>query len=377
MHFAWSPEQTNLFEQTLAFAQTELNERILQDRDKQLLSREVWELIGRAGILGIVTPKQYGGMDLNALTTTRVVEALGQGCDDLGTIFSAAAHLFACLAPIVEYGSDDLKQRLLPQMSSGAWIGANAITEASAGSDIASLRTLAIRDDDHFVINGTKTYVSNGPIADVFLVYATQNPAHGYLGISAFVVKRDTPGLTVGQPLQTGGLCSAPISPVYFEDCRVPANNLLGTAGRGSAIFASSMLVERSCLFGMYLGTMQRHLDSAIQYASERRMVGRKHQAIRHRIVDMKVRLDAARLLLYDACWKRDQGERATLEVAMAKLAISETAIRNSMDGFELFGVDAPILASFQQALHDALPGAIFSGTSEIQRELIARELGL
>lgn len=387
MHFEWSPEQQHLFERTLAFAQTRLSEPSAptsgqldgksESDDSKHLSRSTWESMGRFGLLSIVTPKAYGGMGLDALTTARVVEALGQGCHDLGIIFAASAHLFACVSPIVEYGSDELKLRFLPKMSNGDWIGANAITEAEAGSDIASLKTLATRDGEHYVLDGTKTYVSNGPRADVFLVYATQNPAHGYLGISAFIVERDTKGITLGQPLETGGLQTATICPVYFENCRIPQANMLGTAGRGSAIFASSMLAERSCLFGMYLGAMQNHLDRAIAYATDNRLATRKNQALRHRIVNMKMRLESARYLLYRACWERDRGHRATLAVAMGKLAVSEAAIENCVDGFELFGHSAPILQRFHRDLYNALPGAIFSGTSEIQRELIARELGL
>lgn len=325
-----------------------------------------------------MTPQTYGGMGLDALTVARVVEALGQGCDDMGIVFAACAHIFACVAPIVEHGNEELRAHLLPRLSSGAWVGANAITEAESGSDVSNLSTLAVRDGDCYVLDGVKTYVTNGPVADVFLVYATQNPAHGYLGISAFVVERDTPGLTIGQPLPTVGLETATIGPIYLDACRIPERNRLGAEGRGSAIFAASMLIERSCLFAMYLGAMQRILDRVVAHAAEKRLVGRRFQALRHRIVDMKWQLEATRLLLYRACWDIDHGERATMNVALAKLAVSETAIRTNMDSFELLGADAYLMENgFERALRDTLPGSIFSGTSAIQRELIARELGL
>lgn len=317
----------------------------------------------------------------------RVVEALGQGCDDVGVVFAACAHMFACMAPIVEYGSDELCAHVMPRLTTGEWIGANAITEAESGSDVSNLRTYARRDGDCYVINGAKSYVTNGPVADVFLVYGTQNPAHGYLGISAFAIPRDTPGVTIGPALPTVGLTGATISPVYFEDCRVPVSYRLGSEGRGSSIFAASMLIERSCLFAMYVGAMQRVLDRIVAHTSRHRLVGRRFQAMRHRIVDVKLQLESARLLLYRACWEIDhetrtsadaRAGRPTMNVALAKLAVSEVAIRTNLESFELLGAEAYLTDSgFARSLRDALPGTIFSGTSDIQRELIARELGL
>lgn len=376
MHFDWSFEQEHLFERTLTFARTRLAPR--ERPPTSACHTERWRLMGHFGILGVVTPEEYGGMGLDTMSTARVLEALGLGCEDLGFLFMTAAHLFACVEPICEYGDADLKRRLLPGLSSGSLIGANAITEAGAGSDVASLRTRARRDGDVYILDGTKSYVTNAPVADVFLVYATQNPAHGYLGISAFVVERDAPGLRVGPAMETIGLESAPIGQLYLQDCRVPARNLLGPEGRGSAVFAHSMHVERTCLFALYLGAMQRVLERSIARALERRLVGRRYQAVRHRLVDMKLRLEAARLLLYRACWARDQGERATLDVALAKLAVSEAAVQNSLDCFDILGQEAcAVDAGFERALRDALPSTIVSGTSEIQRELVARELGL
>ena len=396
MNFDWSPEQETLFSRTLAFARTRLNPSALATSAAQArsapdgaraldgndgagpFSYAAWTLLGRFGLLGIASPQRYGGTNLDALTMARVVEALGQGCEDMGVVFAACAHLFACVAPIVEHGSDELRSHVLPRLTSGEWIGANAITEASSGSDVSNLKTLAEQDGDHYILSGTKTYVTNGPVADVFLVYATQNPAHGFLGISAFIVERETPGLTVGPALCTVGLHSAPIAQVYLQDCRIPARNRLGSEGRGSAIFASSMLIERSCLFAMYVGAMQRLLDRVIDHATEKRLVGQRFQAMRHRIVDMKLQIEAARLLLYRACWEIDRGLPATMNVALAKLAVSETVIRASLDSFELLGAAAYLCENgFEEGLRDALPGAIFSGTSAIQRELIARELGL
>jgi alkylation response protein AidB-like acyl-CoA dehydrogenase len=194
-------------------------------------------------------------------------------------------------------------------------------------------------------------------------------------------VEAGTPGLTVGKPFEKMGLTTSPICSIYLERCRVPRENLVGAEGSGAAIFTSSMHWERACLFAGYLGTMDRELGRTIAYARERhqfrRPIGR-NQAVAHRIVDMKLRLESARLLLYHACWMRDQGEEATLEVSLAKLAVSESAIHSALDTIQLHGgIGFMTETGVEVALRDAVAATIFSGTSEIQRDLIARRLGL
>jgi len=231
------------------------------------------------------------------------------------------------------------------------------------------------------LLAGQKNFVTNGAEADVFLVYASTNPKLGYLGLSAFVVDRDTPGLEVGQPMAKTGLGSASLTPVYLDGCRVPAANVLGKEGQGGVMFASSMRAERSGLFAAYLGAMARQLDETIAYARERRQFGRpigKHQAVSHRIVDMKLRLDAARLLVYRACWTLDRGGDADLEVSLAKLAVSEWAVQSGLDAIQVHGGAGVVSETgVDRGLLDALPSMIFSGTNDIQREVVAARLGL
>ena len=298
MDFAWLPAQQELYEHVLAYARDTWGDALAE----ATWTRADWARLGEFGLLGLCIPVEYGGMGLDALTTARCMEALGQGCRDMGLVFSAGAHLFAGCMPLVEHGSEALKRELLPALADGRRVAANAITEAEAGSDVFALRTTAELDGDHYVLNGAKSYVTNGPVADLFLVYTTEDPSHGFMGVSAFAVDRDTPGLRVGAPFETAGLRSSPISPVYLEDCRVPASRMVGGPGRGASVFTGSMLWERSCLFAAYLGAMERQVEATMRHAKERHQFQRplsKHQAVSHRIVDMVHRLESARLLLY------------------------------------------------------------------------------
>lgn len=381
MDFSWSPTQVSLYDRTLAFAREKLNAGYEARERQHQFGHEQWRHCGEFGLLGLCIPEQYGGMGLDAQTTARVIEAFGRGCQDMGLVFSASAHLFACLMPILEYGSPELKESVLPKLASGAWIGANAITEAGAGSDVFALKTRAVHDGDDYILSGEKSYVTNGPVANTFVVYATTDPSHGYLGISGFVVPRETPGLVVGEPFVKVGLSTSPICSIYLEDCRVPSRLRIGAEGQGAMVFKASMLWERACLFAGYLGMMERQIEQVVGYAKQRKQFGKpiaKFQAVSHKIADMKLRLESARLLLYRACWLKDQGKEPVQEISLAKLAISEAAVQGGLDAIQLYGGLGVIAeAGVERMLRDALPSTLFSGTSEIQRDLIARSLGL
>jgi len=372
--FSWTAEQETLFRGGLEFAAGRLDRA---DGDR----RASWRLCGEGGFLGLCVPREFGGLELDLLTAARVIEALGQGCRDTGLAFAAAAHLFACALPIAEFGLDHTKRRLLPGLCAGELVGANAASEPEAGSDILALRTRAERDGDAYVLNGQKSYVTNAAEADVIVVYASTNPAHGYLGLSAFAVDRDTPGLEVGEPHDKTGLRRASLAPIYLDDCRVPATRMLGEEGQGAVVFAASMQAERSGLFAAYLGVMERQLEEVVEFAKTRHQFGRpigKNQAVSHRIVDMKLRLDAARLLLYRACWAAAHTRDPGIEVSLAKIAVSEAAVASAIDAVRIHGGAGVVSETHvDRALHDALPSTIFSGTSEIQRDIVAAKLGL
>lgn len=375
MDFAWETDQRDRYE--LVREKT----RTWPAVEEGFLTREDWRRCAGLGLTGLSVPVEHGGGGLGFLSTARIVEAFGAGCPDMGLVFATMAHLFACAMPVAEHGGAELRARTLPGLCSGELIGANAITEEGAGSDVTAITTRAVRDGDDYVITGAKSFVSNGPIADVFTVYASTDPAFGHLGVSAFAVERDTPGLTVGEPFAKVGLESVPASAVWLDGCRVPAGNRLGREGQGAAIFQSSMRWERTCLFAGYLGRTERLLERCVEHALERRQFGRRisdNQAVSHRIARLRLRLEAARLLLWQACWRLDQGERAVLDIAMAKLAVSEGAVQAGLDAVQILGgTGIRTDGGVERELRDALPATVFSGTSEMQLEQIVKELGL
>jgi len=269
----------------------------------------------------------------------------------------------------------------LPRLCSGEWIGANAITEEGAGSDATRLTTRAERVGEDYVLSGEKCFVSNGPVADVFTVYAVTQPDLGYLGVSAFAVERGTQGLVIGEPFEKLGLDRCPAGTVRFDRCVVPASRRLGSEGQGAAIFQSAMRWERACLFAAYVGRIERLAELCVEHARSRSQFGRpigSNQAVSHRLARMRVRLEAARLLLWRACRRLDADEPAAADVAMAKFAISEAAAESALDAVRIFGGEGIRRdRGIERELRDAVPSLIFSGTSEMQLELIVRELGL
>jgi alkylation response protein AidB-like acyl-CoA dehydrogenase len=309
------------------------------------------------------------------------VEALGRGCPETGLVFGTSAHLFACAMPLVDFGPDALREELLPGICTGELIAGNAITEADAGSDVSRLSVTARRTRGGWLLDGEKSFVSNGPVADVYVTYATTDPGAGHLGITGFVVRRGARGLSVGEPMEKMGLLQCPAGTLRFDDCFVPDASTLGEPGQGGAIFQHSMGWERACLFAGYLGLMDRLIDQCVEHARNRRQFGRRlsgFQAVSHRIAEMKLRTESARLLLYRACWEMDRGAPATLSIALSKLAVSEGALSSALDAVRIFGGRGYQRADrIEAALRDTVPSVLFSGTSDIQREIITRELGI
>jgi alkylation response protein AidB-like acyl-CoA dehydrogenase len=309
------------------------------------------------------------------------MEGLGYGCPDNGLIFGLNAQLWSVQMPILLFGSQAQRQKYLPGLCTGELIGAHGMSEPDSGSDAFSLRTRAVRENGGYVLNGTKTFVTNAPIADMALVFATVDPAKGMWGVTGFLVEKGTPGFTITRDIEKMGLRTSPMSELVFEDCHVPEENRLGAEGLGSKIFDSSMEWERSCILASHLGAMERQLERCIEYGRERKQFGQpigKFQSVANRIVDMKVRLETARLLLYKVAWLKKVGRPATLEAAMAKLYLSECFVQSSLDAIRVHG-GYGFMTEFgiERDLRDAVGGTIYSGTSDIQRSIVARLMGL
>ncbi len=378
MNFDFTQEQQELRGRVVAFAREQLDPML---RKEAGLSRSIWQACGAFGLLGLSVPREHGGLGLDALSTAVALEALGYACDDMGLVFSVAAQLLSVSVALAGHGTPEQKEKVLVPLCRGEAFAGHAMTEEGAGSDAFAIATTASRDGGHFVLSGIKSFVTNGTVADHFLVYAVTQPGAGALGISSFLVDRGTPGIRAGEPIDKIGLSRSPACSVYLEECRVPAGALVGRLDRGASVFQESMLWERACLFAAWVGRTERLLEETIEYTRSRKQFGKnlaKNQAVSHRIVDMKLRLEGARLLLYRACWKLARGEASAADVALSKLAVSEAAVQSSADAVHLHGaMGIAEDAGIARHLRDAVPSTIFSGTSEIQREIIAAALGL
>ena len=384
MDFALSAEQTELRDNVLDFARRSLSGE--PDAGGAAAAggfrRDLWDRCGEFGILGLTVPKEYDGSGLDMVTATVAMEALGEGCRDHGLLFSMHAHLWAVVTPIIAFGTGEQRSRYLPRLIDGSWIGAHGISEPGSGSDAYSMRTRATKDGDDYVLNGTKTFVTNAPVGDLFVVFATVNARRGMWGVTAFLIEKGTPGLSVSRPFKKLGLTTSPMGEVVLDDCRIPAANRLGKEGQGATIFNHSMGWERSCILASQVGRMRQQLDACVCYAKEREQFGKpigSFQLVAAKLADMKVRLETSRLLLYRAAWQLSQAaEDGAMEAAMAKLYISESAVASALDAVQLHG-GYGYMQDFhvEQQLRDSIGGTLYSGTSEIQRLLIAQHLGL
>jgi alkylation response protein AidB-like acyl-CoA dehydrogenase len=379
--FSWSDEQLAFKNAVIEFATQRLNHHIVQrDRDGRF-SREVWKECAEFGIQGLPFPEEYGGGGADILTTMLTMEGLGYGCRDNGLLFGINAQMWSVQMPIVSFGTEEQKRKYLPGLCRGELVGAHAMSEPDSGSDAFSLRTRAERRDKGYVLNGSKTFVTNGPVCDLALVFATVDPTRKMLGVTGFLIDRDTPGFSVSGHIDKMGLRTSPMGEVVLDDCYVPEENRLGTEGMGSRIFGHSMEWERSCILGSHLGAMQRLLERCVQHAIDRRQFGEpigKFQSVANRIVDMKVRLETARLLLYQVAWLKKIGRPAIMEAALAKLYLSECFVQSGLDAVRTMGgYGYTTEYEVERDLRDAIGGTLYSGTSDIQRNIIARMLGL
>ncbi len=342
MDFAYSDEQKLLRDNIANFAKRELNDDVIERDRAQVFSRDLWRKCASLGLMGLPVPEAYGGSESDALTCAIALEALGYGCRDGGLVFSLSAHLLACVLPIMTHGDDEQKQRYLPGLVDGSLVGMHAITEPGSGSDSFAMKTTARRDGDDWVLNGTKTFISNGPVGDVCVVFAVTDPAKGYHGgVTGFIIDRDTAGFASGQKYEKMGLRTSAVSELVLDDVRVPPSAVLGGVGAGAGVFATAMDWERILLVAGHVGTMERLLETSVKYARTRTQFGQaigKFQAVAHKLADMKVQLEASRVLLYRSAWRLTHQRNASLDASIVKLFISESLVKAALDAVQVHG---------------------------------------
>ncbi|HKR49994.1 MAG TPA: acyl-CoA dehydrogenase family protein [Pseudonocardiaceae bacterium] len=344
-------------------------------------SHSGWKQLCDTGLFGLPFGEQWGGLGQDLLTTMYVLEGLGASCRDAGLNFSASTHIVSVGVSLQRFGAAALKERYLPGICAGTTIGAHAITEPEGGSDIMRMRTTAVPDGEDFVLNGSKAFVSNGPIADLIVIYARTGKPANPAGITAFLVERDFAGLTVGAPIEKMGLRTSPLSELFFDNLRVPRHNVIGSVGAGFLVLDYVMKWEILCSFIIHVGEMQHRLEQCVSYARSRAQFGTNigsYQSVSNKIVEMKIDVDTSRKWLYDTAEKLATNQNVSVDIAISKLITSESNVRSALSAIQIFGgYGYTTEYGLEKELRNAVAGTIYSGTSEIQRQRIAALLGL
>jgi alkylation response protein AidB-like acyl-CoA dehydrogenase len=381
LDFSFNEEQQALRQSIIKFAKNELKDDVVALDHEEKFSFDGWTKCADMGIQGLPIPQEYGGQGADILTTACGLEALGYGNRDNGLTFSINAHMWTSEIPVWMFGTEEQKRRYLPKLVSGEWVGLHAMTEPMTGSDAYSLKTRAEKKCDRYVINGTKTFISNAPIADLLIIFANLDPSKGAAGISGIIVEKGTPGMKVSRKLHKMGLRTSPMAELSLQDVEVPLENLLGKEGAGPAIFTASMEWERICIAASHVGAMQRLLETCVAYAQERQQFGQpigSFPAIADMIAQMEVRLETSRMAVYRAAWLKREGKHPLKEIAIAKLHVSESYVKSCLDAIQIHGgYGYTTEYQIERELRDAVGGKIYSGTSEIQRLIIAGMRGL
>jgi len=382
MNFSLTDTQQLQWESIVDFSRRELNANL---RDNDRLGQfplENWRKCAEMGLVSQLTPEEHGGLGEDLLSCAVSIEALSYGCEDSGLVHAIITQL-CCIVLLNLYGSEAQKGRYLGRLSSGELIAAQSVTEPDAGSDVLSMRT---RVDDHgcgFSLSGGKVFISNGPLAGLVIVFAKNGDAKSAFGgdITCLLVEKETAGFNVGKPLAKMGLRTLQNSELFFDDARVPADMMLGKSGHGMFIFNEAIEWERVLMTASHLGTMERVLEKSVSYVKTRKQFGKeigKNQSVSNKIGNMKVSLELGKLILYKMAWLKDQGKRATLEASVGKLFVSESLKSACLDAVQIHGGYGYMQeCDLERDLRDSIAATIYSGTSEMQHNIIARMLGL
>ncbi len=377
MDFEFTPEQIQLRRAVREFAAAEIAPHVSEWDENQTFPAEVVRKLGQLGYMGAIFPEEYGGAGLGYIEYAIIIEELSRVDGSVGIIL--AAHTSLCSNHIYKAGTEEQKRKYLTKLASGEWLGCWSLTESEAGSDAGGTRTTAVRDDDCWLLNGSKTFTTNAHHADVCVGMAMTDRSAARHGISAFILEKDTPGFRPGRKENKLGLRASATGEVIFTNCRVPQSQMLGKPGEG---FVDSLRIldgGRVSIAALSIGMAQGAYDAALKYAKLRKQFGRpisEFQAIQHKLVDMATKIDASRLLTYRAARMIDAGKRVTRESAMAKLFASESAVWIAGEAVQIYGgygfiKDYPV----EKFYRDVKLCTIGEGTSEIQRLVIARQL--
>ncbi len=370
MDFTLTKEQKEYRQEIIDFAREHLND----SRFYEEFSRDMWKKVSDFGLLEITIDEEYGGLGESYTTAAIAFESLGYACENNGFIFVINNHIWVSQNLINVYGSNELKEKYLPAMIKGEKIGAIAITESEAGSDAFSMVANAVEDGDDYVLNGTKMFITNGPIADVFIVFAVTMEAP-VKKITAFVVERNFEGVSTGKDIEKMGLDACPTSELILNNVRVPKENILGKFNFGSNILTGALAWERCFEFAPHVGVMQRVMEECIEQAKSRKQFGKpigENQAVSHKIAEMAVSIEMSRLMLYKIAWLKDQKKSAYLESSIFKLFVSENYIKTCRDAMQIFGAYGYSKeCGMERELRDALASSIYSGTNEMQKNTI------
>lgn len=367
-----------LFRQMIReFAEKEVKPLAAEIDEQEKFPAETVEKMAKLGIFGIPVPTQYGGAGGDNLMYSIAVEELSRACATTGVVVSA--HTSLCMAPIMEHGTEEQKMKYLPKLASGEWIGAFGLTEPNAGTDAAGQQTTAVLDGDEWVLNGNKIFITNAGPAHVYIVIAMTDKSLKTKGISAFIVEKGTPGFEVGKKELKMGIRGSATAELIFNNCRIPKDNLLGKIGGGFPIAMKTLDGGRIGIASQALGIAQGALDETVKYTKERKQFGKaigQFQNTQFQMADLKTRVEAARLLVRSAAFKKDNGIPYSADAAMAKLFAAETAMEVTTKAVQFHGGygytrEYPV----ERMMRDAKITEIYEGTSEVQRMVIAANL--
>ncbi|MBQ6333189.1 MAG: acyl-CoA dehydrogenase [Clostridia bacterium] len=379
MDFRLTKEQLLVRKMVREFAENEVKPIASEIDEEERFPAETVEKMAKLGMMGIYFPKQYGGAGGDVLSYAITVEELAKVCGTTAVIVSA--HTSLCCAPIFENGTEEQKMKYLPDLLSGRKLGAFGLTEPNAGTDASGQQTTAVLDGDHYVLNGSKCFITNGSVADVFVVFAMTDPKMGNRGISAFIVEKGFKGFSQGKHEKKMGIRGSSTCDLIFEDCIVPKENLLGKEGAGFKIAMATLDGGRIGIAAQALGIGEGAIDEAIKYTKERVQFKKRissFQNTQFQLADMHTRMQAAQFLVYNAAMKKQAHERCSMEAAMAKLFAAEAASDVTRRAVQLFGGygytrEYPV----ERMMRDAKITEIYEGTSEVQRMVIAANLGV